>query len=105
MYGKDVKLISNYYVSHRLGPILPIKPINKTDFTSLGAVGAGLSENIRETYAFLCTNYQPGDEIHLFGFSRGAYTVRCVAGLIDAVGLLTKKGSYALCVIPGGYHF
>jgi len=41
---------------------------------------------------FLANNYHEGDEIFLFGFSRGAYTVRSLAGLIGHIGILTKKG-------------
>ena len=57
-----------------------------------GALGQGLSENVREAYSFLANNYAPGDEIFLLGFSRGAYTARAVAGVISVVGLLTKIG-------------
>lgn len=57
-----------------------------------GAVGIGLGENIREAYAFLCTNYSPRDEIYLLGFSRGAFTARTIAGMIGVVGLLAKSG-------------
>ncbi|KAF2396115.1 hypothetical protein EJ06DRAFT_243851 [Trichodelitschia bisporula] len=57
-----------------------------------GAVGVGLAENVRESYSFLANNYTPGDEIFIFGFSRGAFTARSIAGLIGAVGLLTKRG-------------
>jgi uncharacterized protein (DUF2235 family) len=41
-----------------------------------GATGAGLAENIREAYAFIASNYVPGDELFLLGFSRGAFTAR-----------------------------
>ncbi|KAI7219161.1 hypothetical protein KC333_g3131 [Hortaea werneckii] len=57
-----------------------------------GFLGEGISENIREAYSFLCTNYEKGDGIYLIGFSRGAFTARSVGGLIDAIGLLTRKG-------------
>ena len=52
-----------------------------------GATGLGLSSNIRQIYRFLCTNYEPGDKIYLFGFSRGAYTVRAVTGMILRCGV------------------
>jgi len=55
-------------------------------------MGLGLAENSREAYAFIANNYTPGDQIFLFGFSRGAYTVRSVAGLIGALGVITKEG-------------
>ena len=56
-----------------------------------GAFGWGLSRNIREAYAFLAMNYEPGDRIYLFGFSRGAFTVRSLAGLIGQCGLLKPE--------------
>ena len=57
-----------------------------------GATGDGLDEHVREAYAFIVQNYVPGDEIILLGFSRGAFTARSIAGLIDTVGLLTRGG-------------
>jgi hypothetical protein len=56
-----------------------------------GATGAGLSHNMRDAYSFICTNYCDGDEIFLFGFSRGAYTARCIGGLIGFAGLIGKR--------------
>lgn len=57
-----------------------------------GATGEGLAEHIREAYSFICLNYNPGDEIFLLGFSRGAFTARSISSLINAAGLLTSKG-------------
>lgn len=61
-------------------------------FTKLlgGAFGLGLNKDILECYQWLCSIYQPGDGIYLFGFSRGAYTVRSLGGLIYKCGLLKK---------------
>jgi len=56
------------------------------------ATGAGLKQNVREAYGFICHNWGEGDEIYLFGFSRGAYTARAIAGLISQFGLLTSRG-------------
>ena len=56
-----------------------------------GALGMGLSHNMRDAYSFICHNYCEGDEIFLFGFSRGAYTARCVGGLIGFAGLIGKR--------------
>lgn len=56
-----------------------------------GATGYGVSRNIMETYQFLCLNYQPGDEIYIFGFSRGAFTARSLVGLLTKVGVLPKS--------------
>ncbi len=57
-----------------------------------GAAGLGVSANVRAAYAFLSHNYDVNDEIFFFGFSRGAYTARAIAGLVTTHGLLTKKG-------------
>ena len=62
-----------------------------------GGTGMGLSENIREAYAFLASNYSPEDplcspdSIFLLGFSRGAFTARSLGGFIAAVGILHRK--------------
>lgn len=55
-----------------------------------GAFGHGLEQNVQQAYRFIANNYNQGDDIFLFGFSRGAYTVRSVAGLIGCIGLLTR---------------
>ena len=52
--------------------------------------GYGLKLNIRKAYAYLSQQYQPGDEIYLFGFSRGAYTARALIGMIHKCGVLRK---------------
>ncbi|KAH8902545.1 hypothetical protein BR93DRAFT_988367 [Coniochaeta sp. PMI_546] len=57
-----------------------------------GAFGRGIAENVREAYAFICANYNDGDDIILVGFSRGAFTARSVAGMIGDLGLLTRAG-------------
>ncbi|KAI7234736.1 hypothetical protein KC330_g4684 [Hortaea werneckii] len=57
-----------------------------------GATGSGLAEITREGYQFIATNRIPGDEIFIFGFSRGAYTARAIAGLIGDIGILTTDG-------------
>jgi len=53
-----------------------------------GATGKGIDENILDVYRFICWNYEPGDAIYLFGFSRGAYTARSLAGLIRKCGII-----------------
>ena len=63
---------------------------NRLDQFLGGAVGVGLSANIESAYAFLTDNFNYGDQIFIFGFSRGAYTARSLAGLIGLVGLMEK---------------
>ncbi|MET0988268.1 MAG: DUF2235 domain-containing protein [Steroidobacteraceae bacterium] len=53
-----------------------------------GAAGWGLSRNVKQLYEELCRIYDPGDRIFLFGFSRGAFTVRTLAGLITTCGII-----------------
>ena len=55
-----------------------------------GVTGQGLHKNILDGYRYLVQNYAPGDEIYLFGFSRGAYTVRALCGLINNCGILKR---------------
>ena len=55
-----------------------------------GATGRGLHKNIVDDYRYIVQNYAPGDEIYLFGFSRGAYTVRSLCGLIYNCGILKR---------------
>jgi uncharacterized protein (DUF2235 family) len=55
------------------------------------ATGYGLDDKVLAAYLFLVHNYQPGDQIFLFGFSRGAYTVRVLAGLVHKVGLISPE--------------
>ena len=57
-----------------------------------GAWAKGLSENICEAYDWILDNYEDGDEIFIFGFSRGAFTARSLAGLITILGLLKPGG-------------
>ncbi|CAN7573380.1 DUF2235 domain-containing protein [Devosia sp. LjRoot3] len=56
-----------------------------------GAFGWGLLEKIEAAYRFLIFNYEPGDEVYIFGFSRGAYTARSLAGLIRKCGIAPRS--------------
>lgn len=66
------------------------------------AVGSGLGIHIKDAYHFLMQNYREGDKICLLGFSRGSYTVRCLAGMLHKVGLLPAHNS---AQIPFAYRF
>jgi uncharacterized protein (DUF2235 family) len=61
-----------------------------------GAFGWGIKRKILDAYRFLIINYQPGDELFFFGFSRGAYTVRSTFGLIRNSGLLKPEFAHKL---------
>jgi uncharacterized protein (DUF2235 family) len=64
---------------------------NSLDRLSGGALGRGLEENIFEAFRFLIANYEPGDELYLFGFSRGAFSARSIVGMIRKCGILSRK--------------
>lgn len=70
------------------------------------AFGYGISENVADAYQFLMRTFEPGDEVYLFGFSRGAYTARCLCGMLHAVGLLTRGNEaqipYAIRMLKSG---
>lgn len=56
-----------------------------------GVFGEGLEDGILETYLRLAFNYEPGDHIYIFGFSRGAFSARSLAGMIGKVGILRRR--------------
>lgn len=66
------------------------------------AVGSGLGLHVRDAYHFLMHSYKEGDRICIFGFSRGAYTARCLAGMVHKVGLLPPRN---IQQIPFAYEF
>ncbi|MBN7784596.1 DUF2235 domain-containing protein [Ponticoccus gilvus] len=57
------------------------------------AVGRGINRQIRRAYGYLSSRYRPGDRIYLMGYSRGAYAVRSLAGIIDRVGLIRAEAA------------
>jgi len=69
-----------------------------------GATGTGISENILQAYRFIINNYEPGDELYLFGFSRGAFTVRSLSGLIRNSGILKTENLNYVSQAYAIYH-
>ena len=61
-----------------------------------GAFGKGIEQNVLDAYRFIAHNYQQGDELYCFGFSRGAYTARALGGMLHCIGLLPKDELYSL---------
>lgn len=72
-----------------------------------GAFGYGLSNNVKDGYRWLCRQWRAGDEISLFGFSRGAYAARSLGGLIRKCGLLRRDGNGTIAedAIKTAYRF
>lgn len=70
----------------------PWRKILQNAYTVFGlATGYGLDDNVLAAYEFLVENYEEDDEIYLFGFSRGAHSVRVLAALIHKIGLLSPQ--------------
>ncbi len=67
-----------------------------------GTSGLGMTKNIQDGYRFIVQNYDNGDQIYLFGFSRGAYTVRCLAGMLNNCGILKRPNASK---IPNAFKF
>lgn len=67
-----------------------------------GISGVGIDKNIMDCYRFIVQNYDKGDELYFFGFSRGAYTVRSLAGLIRNCGILKREYAH---YIPKAFSF
>ncbi len=63
---------------------------NFLDKYSGGALGNGLDDNVWDAYRFLIANYELGDQLFLFGFSRGAFTARSIVGMIRKCGILDR---------------
>lgn len=66
------------------------------------AVGSGLGTHVKDAYRFLMQSYEEGDKICMFGFSRGSYTARCLAGMLHKVGLLPRNNG---AQVPFAYQF
>lgn len=106
--------LSNVYKMYRAmrpGPSSPIKPSEQVCFYDPGlgsgdvgglfnldrlgkildaAVGSGIDDNVIDCYEKIISYYEPGDRVMLFGFSRGAYTVRAVANVMNLCGIPTR---------------
>jgi len=69
---------------------VPLKIVRWVRKVASSATGTGLGRNIVDCYEAILQVYEPGDRIYIFGFSRGAYTARCVAGVIGLCGIPTR---------------
>ncbi len=69
------------------------------------AAGRGITAQIQRAYGHVAARYRPGDRIYLFGFSRGAYAVRSLAGVIDRIGLLRQEYATESYIIRVFRHY
>lgn len=75
------------------------------DSVTGGGFGIGLDANVRQAYNWLVDNYNEGDEIYIFGFSRGAYTARSLMGFIGACGLVKRGAPLMVSQMWNSYVF
>lgn len=71
------------------GGKIPFRPIQQFRKLWSSATGTGITQNIIDCYEAIIRLYEPGDRVFLFGFSRGAYTARCVGGVMSLCGVPT----------------
>lgn len=93
--GCETNIGLTYRLLSELGPDVPMTLYYEPGIQWRGwrrvhevMAGIGINRQIRRAYLFLARNYRPGDRVVLMGYSRGAYAVRSLAGLIDKMGLL-----------------
>jgi len=77
------------------------------DWSTTGDVilGRGINRQIRRAYGYLASRYRAGDRIILMGYSRGAYAVRSLAGIIDQVGLLKAQDATERNIMTAYRHY
>ncbi len=68
-------------------------------------MGRGINRQIRRAYGYLASRYRPGDRIYLMGYSRGAFAVRSLAGVIDRVGLLEARHATERNIVQVYRHY
>lgn len=78
--------------------------LSKLESDRQGATGDGLVVNVLEAYNFVVNNYSPGDKIYCFGFSRGAFTARAIAGMITDLGVMKPENMQTFASLFAAYQ-
>lgn len=76
---------------------IPIRAMKFLRKFASAAIGFGISRNIADCYEAVLKNYELGDRIFLFGFTRGAYTARCAGGVLNLCGIPTRTEHWSYC--------
>lgn len=86
----DVQQLTHYHIGVGTGrlPAVGDEVRRGASSRSWGAFGKGINNSVRNCYGWLVENYSPGDQVFIFGFSRGAFVARSLAGFIERCGLL-----------------
>lgn len=95
LYSASASVDGAQFTAYRTGVGTSDDPLDKV---LGGGFGLGLFQKIKEGYSVIATQYLPGDQIFIFGFSRGAYTARSLAGMIAVCGLPTVNQADTKCV-------
>ena len=98
IFDGDLGRCADYF----LGKVSPWA--RRLDTILAKAFGAGLKRNMEDAYRYLMDHYQPDDKVFLFGFSRGAYTARALAGMLYRCGLLQQGNANLLPYVSRIYH-
>ncbi|CAJ0634426.1 13220_t:CDS:1 [Entrophospora sp. SA101] len=99
--SKEIVTTDDQKVEYDVGLGIGDRPI---EFLLNGALAVDLDEKIKKAYRFIVSNYQHGDDIWLFGFSRGAYTARCVAGMMNTCGILKENDDKLIDIAYQNYR-
>lgn len=75
--------------------LIRLRVVDRLKAVAGSVAGLGISSNVVDSYEAILKHYEPGDRIYLFGFSRGAYTARSVAGVLNLCGVPTHDGTGA----------
>lgn len=97
-YITNVGLMRDMLVPHqsRTQCVYYASGVGSSDLPLLaGAFGWGLQYRLKRAYEYVCRNYEPGDRIYLFGFSRGAFTARSFAGMLAHSGIAVSANKHA----------
>jgi uncharacterized protein (DUF2235 family) len=89
-YDKQGSLVPGYAGTPQMVMYQPGVGTARLQHLRGGGFGLGLSQHVREVYGWIVDNYEPGDELCFFGFSRGAYTARSAIGLVHQCGIVRR---------------
>lgn len=108
--GHETHAGTTYRLCREMGPRISVYyeagvQWNAWNKTADVMVGKGINRKIRRAYGYLASRYRPGDRIYLIGYSRGAYAVRSLAGVLGTVGLLRQEHATERNILTAYRHY